>query len=156
MPSPQIGGAKVAVEGFKWGDDPDVLLRHIRSEPKRNAEQAPEHGDKKFDTVLMADLLFNHTCHKELLHTLTHTLAKPSSASKDSARPPPTALVFFTPYRPWLLDADLAFFDLCREAGLSVELLLEEKMEKVMFENDRGDEEIRKTCWGYAVRWKEE
>ena len=53
--------------------------------------------------------------------------------SKDSR-----ALVFFTPYRPWLLEKDLAFFDVAREAGLTVEKVLERTMEKVMFEKDPG------------------
>ena len=53
--------------------------------------------------------------------------------SKDSR-----ALVFFTPYRPWLLGKDLAFFVLAKEAGLLVEKVLETTMGKVMFEEDPG------------------
>jgi len=53
--------------------------------------------------------------------------------SKDSR-----ALVFFTPYRPWLLEKDLAFFDLAEEAGFTVEKVLVRRMERVMFENDPG------------------
>jgi nicotinamide N-methyltransferase len=63
------------------------------------------------------------------------------------------ALVFFTPYRPWLYEKDMAFFDLCREKGLLVEKILEEKMEKVMFEADPGDEELRRKVFGWEVRW---
>ena len=48
------------------------------------------------------------------------------------------ALVFFTPYRPWLLEKDLAFFDLAREAGFGVERILERFMTKVMFDEDPG------------------
>lgn len=48
------------------------------------------------------------------------------------------AFVFFTPYRPWLLEKDLAFFDLAREAGFVVEKMFEKVMEKVMFEEDPG------------------
>ena len=48
------------------------------------------------------------------------------------------ALVFFTPYRPWLLEKDLAFFDLARGAGFKVEKLLEKVMERVMFDEDPG------------------
>jgi nicotinamide N-methyltransferase len=46
--------------------------------------------------------------------------------------------VFFTPYRPWLLQQDLAFFELARNAGFVVEQILEKVMEKVMFDEDRG------------------
>lgn len=48
------------------------------------------------------------------------------------------ALVFFTPYRPWLLEKDLAFFDLAREAGFHVKQIFEKLMDKVMFEEDPG------------------
>jgi EEF1A N-terminal glycine/lysine methyltransferase len=61
--------------------------------------------------------------------------------------------VFFTPYRPWLYEKDMAFFELVREAGLSVEKVLERKMEKVMFDKDPGDEELRRTVFGYEVKW---
>lgn len=53
-------------------------------------------------------------------------------------RPEAQALVFFTPYRPWLLQNDLAFFDLARNDGFVVEKILEKVMDKVMFEEDRG------------------
>ena len=48
----------------------------------------------------------------------------------------------------------MAFFDVCRDKGLEVEKVVEEVMEKVMFENDRGDELLRRTVFGYQVRWK--
>ena len=48
------------------------------------------------------------------------------------------AFVFFTPYRPWLLEKDLAFFDLARGKGFVVERMFEKVMEKVMFEEDPG------------------
>ena len=62
-------------------------------------------------------------------------------------------MVFFTPYRPWLYEKDMAFFESCRARGFVVEKVLEEKMEKVMFETDPGDEELRRTVFGYVVRW---
>ena len=52
--------------------------------------------------------------------------------------PESRAFVFFTPYRPWLLEKDLAFFDLAREAGFTVEKTFEKVMDKVMFEKDPG------------------
>lgn len=47
----------------------------------------------------------------------------------------------------------MAFFDVCRERGLVVEKILEEKLERVMFVGDRGDEELRKTVFGFEVTW---
>jgi nicotinamide N-methyltransferase len=97
-----------------------------------------------FDVLILADLLFNHSEHGKLVATVQGTLAKKRDA---------TALVFFTPYRPWLFEKDVAFFDRVREAGLVVEKVFEEKMDEVMFKEDRGDEELRRTVFGYTVRW---
>jgi len=104
------------------------------------------------------------------------------------------ALIFFTPYRPWLFTADLNFIELASgkkvivnaertsaelsteeynvHEGLDLEdkakqdadddsgigrfvvnKILETKMEKVMFEEDRGDEELRRTVFGFEMRW---
>jgi nicotinamide N-methyltransferase len=52
--------------------------------------------------------------------------------------PASTVYVFFTPYRPWLLQKDLAFFDLARTSGFSVTKTFEKVMDKVMFEEDPG------------------
>lgn len=49
----------------------------------------------------------------------------------------------------------MAFFDVCKDKGLQVEKVVEEVMEKVMFEEDRGDELLRRTVFGYEVRWKD-
>jgi nicotinamide N-methyltransferase len=36
-----------------------------------------------------------------------------------------------------------------------VEKILEEMMEKVMFEEDAGDEKVRRTVFGYRLTWAE-
>jgi nicotinamide N-methyltransferase len=46
--------------------------------------------------------------------------------------------VFFTPYRPWLLDKDMDFFTEAKHLGLHVEKLLEIEMEKLLFDSDPG------------------
>lgn len=79
--------------------------------------------------MILADLLFNHSEHSKLAWSIQHTL-KRSSTSR--------ALVFFTPYRPWLLQRDLAFFDIARNYGLDVRKIFEEVMDKVMFDKDPG------------------
>lgn len=101
-------------------------------------------GGRGFDTLILADLLFNHSQHPALVSTVQGTLAR----NKDAV-----ALVFFTPYRPWLLELDLRFFELAREAGLQVEKVVEERMERVMFEDDPGDERLRRTVFGFELRW---
>lgn len=130
----EAGERNIVAEGFLWGADPSPLLAHL---------PAPA---AKFDVLILADLLFNHSEHAKLIASVTSTLARGAGAK---------ALVFFTPYRPWLLEKDLAFFELATEAGFAVEKILEERMEKVMFEEDRGDEEVRRTVFGYVLTWAE-
>jgi nicotinamide N-methyltransferase len=130
---------RIVAEGYLWGADPAPLLTHI-------ASTAPGSTSTGFDILILADLLFNHSEHSKLVSTIKQTLSRSGSAR---------ALVFFTPYRPWLREKDLAFFDLAREEGFMVEKVLEEKMDKVMFEEDRGDEEVRRTVLGFVVTWNE-
>ena len=122
----------IVAEGFLWGSSVDPLRNHIGSDTNG------------FDVLIMADILFNHSEHDKLIRTLREAM-KPG--------PDSIALVFFTPYRPWLLDKDLRFFDLAKENGFAVTNILEHTMEKVMFDNDPGDELLRKTVFGYEVRW---
>ena len=132
LPQPPI--PIVAAEGYLWGSNTKKILAHL---------PIPHQG---FDILFLADLLFNHSCHDALVSTILQTLSRTPDAR---------ALVFFTPYRPWLLEKDLAFFDLCRDKGLRVEKVVEEVMENVMFEKDKGDELLRRTVFGYEVRWKD-
>jgi nicotinamide N-methyltransferase len=82
-----------------------------------------------FDILILADLLFNHSEHGKLIQTVQQTLDRNSDAC---------ALVFFTPYRPWLLEKDLAFFDLAKTSGFEVRKIFEKTMDKVLFEKDPG------------------
>lgn len=128
--------ANVRVQGYLWGADVASLL---------------EGGDDAFDVLVLADLLFNHSEHGKLISSIQRTLRK--AGPSDSFKQLPQALVFFTPYRPWLFEKDMAFFDLARESGFSVEKILEKKVEKVMFEEDPGDEQLRRTVFGYRLTW---
>lgn len=104
----------IVAKGYLWGADPSTLVEAVK----------PDQG---FDVLILADLLFNHSEHGKLVESVKNTLKKDG-----------TALVFFTPYRPWLLQKDLAFFDLARENGFVVDKVLEKVMDKVMFEEDPG------------------
>ena len=112
-------GHDIHAEGYLWGADVAPLTRHL----------AKSDGCARFDLLILADLLFNHSEHGKLVSTVQQTLARSRNAQ---------ALVFFTPYRPWLYEKDMAFFDLAKQAGFSVEKVLERVMEKVMFEEDPG------------------
>lgn len=114
----------IQAEGYLWGADISPLTGHLT---------VPE---QKFDLLILADLLFNHSEHAKLVSTIVQTLRR----SKDAQ-----GLVFFTPYRPWLFEADMAFFDLVKAQGFEVEKILEKVMDKVMFEEDRGVSRMRKT-----------
>lgn len=125
----------ITAKGYVWGYSAAPLLEELPA------------GHERFDLLILADLLFRHTEHGHLLDTIRDTLAKTAESK---------AFVFFTSYRPWLRHKDLAFFDLARERGFVVEQVLEKVMERPMFEDDPGDEEVRKTCTGWIVRWPQE
>jgi EEF1A N-terminal glycine/lysine methyltransferase len=122
-------------KGYLWGADPLPLTNYVREEGSLAG----------FDILILADLLFNHSEHAKLLATIQQTLKK---------SPESQALVFFTPYRPWLLDKDLAFFDLARNAGFVVEQIMEKVMDKVMFEEDPGVSNVdrRQSIVGKRIR----
>lgn len=123
---------RIAAHGYLWGNDSTLLRDELQNH------------DQGFDLLILADILFNHSEHEKLIRTLDQTLKK-DSASR--------ALVFFTPYRPWLLEKDLRFFDLARDGGFVVGKLFEHVMDKVMFPTDPGDEQLRRTVFAYEVRW---
>jgi nicotinamide N-methyltransferase len=133
----------VVAEGYLWGSPVDKLKAYL---PEADRGEG-------FDVLLLADLLFNHSEHAKLLSTIQQCLKRPGVTA--AAAEQPQALVFFTPYRPWLLGKDLAFFDLSRDGGFKVEKIFEEVMEKVMFEEDPGDEKLRRTVFGYRLTWAE-
>lgn len=121
----------VRAQGYLWGAPTEDLLVHTPA---------------GFDVLILGDLLFNHSEHAKLVRTVQLSLSRTRDA---------VALVFFTPYRPWLLTADLAFFELAREGGFVIEQVCESIMEEVMFEEDPGDEKLRRTVFGYEMRWKD-
>lgn len=130
-----VGGqdkANIVAEGFLWGSAAGSLMKHL------------EDGGESFDVLILADILFNHSEHEKLLHTLAECLKKTADS---------VALVFFTPYRPWLLEKDLKFFEIARSSGFVVDKIMEHTMDKVMFDEDPGDETLRRTVFGYTVKW---
>lgn len=105
------------VEGYKWGDSPADILSHIAQ---------PSAG---FDVLILADVIYNHPQHHNLIKSVRMTLKKSPDA---------VAFVVFTPYQPWLFDKIVAFFPLAESRGFTVNKLFEKKMDKVLFENDPG------------------
>lgn len=113
---------KSGSQGYLWGHPVDSMLSHLSTAPS-------DENANGFDLLILADVLFNHSEHGALL-TSIHSTLKCSFQSK--------ALVFFTPYRPWLLEKDMAFFRLAAEAGFVVDKIFEEVLDEVMFEEDPG------------------
>ncbi|ERF70482.1 hypothetical protein EPUS_07338 [Endocarpon pusillum Z07020] len=134
----------IVAEGYLWGNPPSNLTSHLPSSA----------GERSFDLLILADLLFNHSEHRKLVLSMQKTLTRTADAK---------ALVFFSPHRPWLFDKDMAFFDLAREMGFVVEKVLERKMDKAMMVEDRsvrrsvhdvGNEEVKKVVFGYQLGWE--
>lgn len=118
--------------GFVWGGDSEPLLARLAQPSSR------------FDVLILADLLFRHSEHGALVKTIRETMR---------VAPGSVAYVFFTSYRPWMREKDMAFFDVARRAGFEVVQVLEKKLDKPLFENDPGDIEVQKTVSGFMVKW---
>ncbi|KAK3186258.1 Protein N-terminal and lysine N-methyltransferase efm7 [Lecanicillium sp. MT-2017a] len=141
-PQGQIASA-VETTGFIWGGDPVPLLERLQPDSKATSDESAP----RFDVLILADLLFRHNEHGDLVKTIRETMRR----SRDSA-----AYVFFTSYRPWKRDLDMRFFDVAREAGFEVVHVEERKLDKPLFENDPGDLDVQKTVNGFEVRWPAE
>ncbi|KAM5467616.1 Protein N-terminal and lysine N-methyltransferase efm7 [Microsporum ferrugineum] len=123
------------VEGYKWGASTDDICSFL---------QSPSDG---FDVLILADVIYNHPQHHNLIDSVKRTLKR----SKESV-----AFVVFTPYQPWLLEKITAFFPKAEESGFEVKKLFEKVMDKLLFEDDPGDEQLRRTVFGYELKWKQE
>ncbi|KAG0006481.1 nicotinamide n-methyltransferase [Modicella reniformis] len=154
----------VVVQGYLWGSNTKPLLAHLNPAMSNSPSASPSAGDtaepkQLFDTIILSDLLFNHSQHRSMLKTCKETL-KPGTGR---------VFVFFTHHRPWLADADNKFFEIAaapviehskgdessdneRDSGFGfkVEKILEEKMTP-MFLEDPGSEEVRATVHGYTM-----
>ncbi|KAL3466251.1 hypothetical protein BJX64DRAFT_284819 [Aspergillus heterothallicus] len=125
------------VTGYKWGADVEPLKKYIPEESRAAG----------FDVLIMADVVYSHREHGNLVKTMQMTLKK----TKDAV-----ALVIFTPYEPWLLPQTERFFPLAEAGGFTVTKVFEKLVDKVLFENDPGDERLRRTVFGYELRWSED
>ncbi|KAL4974035.1 hypothetical protein BDW66DRAFT_92574 [Aspergillus desertorum] len=125
------------VTGYKWGSDVEPLKAYLPEESRT----------KGFDVLIMADVVYSHREHGNLVKTMQETLKREKDA---------IALVIFTPYEPWLLPQTERFFPLAEQGGFTVTKVFEKLTEKVLFENDPGDERLRRTVFGYVLRWKDD
>jgi nicotinamide N-methyltransferase len=133
----------VKVLGHIWGRDVKEILEAL-DEPNQPT------GQHRFDTVLLSDLVFNHSEHEALLKTCDATLNPAAPSPENKANNTPCLLVFYTHHRPHLAEKDLEFFRLAREKGWVCEEIVTEHTGP-MFDDDSGDEEVRSTVHGWRM-----
>lgn len=187
---------KVVVEGHLWGKQPEVLLDLIGNEAGKDddvnkadvSSEARQHDAtagpsrthspsvprrlrqrrRRFDTLILSDLIFNHSQHAALLDScealiepseglLSETSTSSAAVDNNSSEIPAgggggIALVFHSHHLPQHKDRDLGFFRLARERGWHVRQVLKKRV-GVMFEEDGGDVEDRAHVWGWEMRW---
>lgn len=136
--------ARVMVEGFKWSEGPERVLRYLAMPSEGKEGDGGENDQPKFDVLILADLLFLANQHENLVKVIETTMSRRRESK---------AFVFFTSYRPWMQERDMSFFDLARERAFLVEKVFEKKLEKPMFENDPGDLDVQKLVTGWTVMW---
>ncbi|KAI1307684.1 nicotinamide n-methyltransferase [Mortierella claussenii] len=168
----QTQAGTVIVQGYLWGSNTRPLLVHLNPSMSTTTATVASTGagitantepKQLFDTIILSDLLFNHSQHRSMLKTCKETLKRGTGR----------VFVFFTHHRPWLADADNKFFEIAAAPviepvdgdessdderdlggyGFKVEKVLEEKMTP-MFMEDPGSEEVRATVHGY-IMWLE-
>ena len=119
-----IATHKFVVAGFIWGGPAAPIL-----------DMAPE----KFDLILLADLIFNHSEHQNMLKSCKELLA-----------PNGLILTTFSHHVPKWADRDLLFFEHAAQYGFLSEKLYEQDWDE-MFPDDVGDVEIRRKVHCYKL-----
>lgn len=118
----------VTSEGYIWGNDVSTLLN------------AKGQNGRKFDFIILSDLIFNHSEHSKLIRSCDECLT-----------PNGKLFVVFTHHRPRLAHKDLQFFEDAKTlANMKSTQIIEEKRHP-MFEKDEGSEHVRSMVHGYIV-----
>jgi len=121
--------------GFIWGNDIHDILSIISRPPIER---------KTFDTLILSDVIFNHTEHYKLLKTCKQ-LVTPKTGK---------ILVTFSPHRPKLLDADLSFFEKAQEQPYNFHVDFVEMVHySPLFKDDKDEStiEIRSRVYMYVL-----
>ncbi|KAI8803892.1 putative methyltransferase-domain-containing protein [Cladochytrium replicatum] len=127
----QLQSGAVKIVGYLWGEDATDVLGAL------------DEGER-FDLIILADLVFNHNQHRQLLTSVQRMLA-----------PNGIVLCSFSHHVPKRAPQDLAFFELAQTPrfDFEVEHLFNEKW-KPMFPNDTGDLEKRSTVYFYSLKFR--
>lgn len=121
IPPREDGNPRLHVDGYKWGDDVSKLRAYL--------PLAADGSPSLFDVLIMADVVYSHREHPNLIKTMQQTMKKDPNS---------VALVIFTPYQPWLLPKTEQFFPLAEASGFTVTKIFEKVMDAVLFEDDPG------------------
>ncbi|KAI3406016.2 EFM7 [Candida oxycetoniae] len=136
--------SKYKVKGYIWGNSINELIYNDKDDDDDDDDNKNEANleltdDKKFDLIILSDLVFNHTEHHKLLSTCRQCL-------KSNGK----CLVVFSPHRAHLLNQDLAFFETCKEYQFKAEMIGMINMTP-MFEEDEKTAEIRSRVYSYFL-----
>ncbi|KAJ5155099.1 Nicotinamide N-methyltransferase [Penicillium coprophilum] len=107
----------------------------------------------KYNAELSANAIPAREDGKPRLHVDGYKWGSDQTLKKD---PNSVALVIFTPYQPWLLPKTEQFFPLAEASGFTVTKIFEKVVDAVLFEEDPGDERLRRTVFGYEIRWAQD
>ncbi|KAI8896031.1 hypothetical protein BC833DRAFT_541870, partial [Globomyces pollinis-pini] len=120
----ELNSGLFSIKGFIWGQEEIEL-----------DEPLTKHG--KFDLILLADLIFNHNQHSNLLKSCKQMLA-----------PNGYIITTFSHHITKWAHRDMVFFDVANEYGFKSEKLFEQRWDP-MFPEDAGDLDVRSTvhCW---------
>ncbi|KAK9899677.1 hypothetical protein P389DRAFT_2672 [Cystobasidium minutum MCA 4210] len=129
---PAESQASIIAEGYTWGSKVDKLIRHL------------DNPEKGFNTILAADLVFNHSQHLALLKTC-------EACFSGSERP--VLLCFYSHHRPTkeLIAKDEGFVKLAEERGWKAERVVRKTDAGPAFPEDGGDLAIRSTVHGFKL-----
>ncbi|QPG75348.1 hypothetical protein FOA43_002701 [Brettanomyces nanus] len=119
--------------GFIWGNDPKEIMAQLDS----------THA-VTFDTIILSDVIFNHTEHYKLLKSCKQMLTPITGK----------VLVTFSPHRPWLFKEDMDFFNKAEEQDFAfVPELVEMKHYLPLFKDDKDEstKEIRSRVYFYML-----
>ncbi|KAJ3326032.1 nicotinamide n-methyltransferase [Boothiomyces sp. JEL0866] len=122
----QFDNETFIVRGYIWGQDEGEL-----------DEPLTKYG--KFDLILLADLIFNHNQHANMLKTCKEMLSANG-----------IVLMTYSHHVVHRASKDLVFFDVAKEFGFTCERLYEQKWDP-MFPEDSGDLDVRSTVYGWKL-----
>jgi len=143
---------RVDVQGYVWGKPVHPLLEPLSSLPYSRSS-------KKFDLVILSDLIFNHSQHDALLNTCESAISAGTSRqiSESTTTTPDeddddasVVLVFFTHHKPHLAHRDMQFFIKAKERGWTCNEIYTKTFHP-MFPGDRGEGSVRSTVHGWKL-----